>query len=367
VVRQYRVSGIARARTDSQGPRASGLRNPRLVRALIRSEILLPSDFNALTMCIRNGKFRDKSGKPSNQGGGAGLARGEKGIGSFPVGDRRSPGAGHGRLGVRSPDQIHAQLRRSAGRDTYLRGTCRHVPAVSRPGLGELHPEAGSPPPVVRSSVGYTGAEAEPRRVWATGAQGPYRVLLCEDSQDNAFLIRGYLKDAPYLIEHAWDGRAAAVQIREWVAACNRPATPILALTAHAFMDEEDLCKALGFTAFLSKPLRKATLLAALAEHCAATVCPEQDPDELPPEIQALVPRYLENRIQDLQRLSDTLSARDYGTIEVIGHKMKGAGSSYGFPELTMAGSLIESASKAHDDDGIRLSIGDMRKAIEKK
>jgi two-component system sensor histidine kinase/response regulator len=227
----------------------------------------------------------------------------------------------------------------------------------------------------------------------AAGSQGPSRVLLCEDSQDNAFLIRSYLKDAPYLIEHAWDGqagvnlfrterfdvvlmdiqmpvldgRAAAMQMRKWEAACNRPATPILALTAHAFKDEEDLCKALGFTAFLSKPIRKAKLLAALAEHCAATVRPEQDSDELPPEVRALVPRYLEDRIQDLQRLSDALSARDYGTIEVIGHKMKGAGSSYGFPELTMAGSRIESAAKNHDDDGIRLSLGDMRKAIEKK
>jgi two-component system sensor histidine kinase/response regulator len=227
----------------------------------------------------------------------------------------------------------------------------------------------------------------------ASGSRGPYRVLLCEDSQDNAFLMRAYLKDAPYLIEHAWDGqagvnlfrterfdvvlmdiqmpvldgRAATLQMRKWEAACNRSATPILALTAHAFKDEEDLCKALGFTAFLSKPIRKATLLAALAENCAATDCREQDSDDLPPEVQALVPQYIEDRIQDLQRLSDALSAGDYATIGVIGHKMRGTGSSYGFPELTMAGLLIESAAKDHDDDGIRLSLGDMRKAIEKR
>jgi signal transduction histidine kinase/BarA-like signal transduction histidine kinase len=224
------------------------------------------------------------------------------------------------------------------------------------------------------------------------GSAGPYRILLCEDSQDNAFLIRAYLKDAPYVIEHACDGQAgvnlfrkerfdvvlmdiqmpildghgATRQMRQWEAASTREATPILALTAHALKDEEARCKASGCTAFLSKPIRKAKLLAALAEYCADTDCPVEDSD-LPPEILALVPQYLEGRIQDLQRLADALAGRDYATIGVIGHKMKGTGASFGFPELTEAGALIESAAKNRDDDGIRLSLGDIRKAIEKR
>ncbi|MGA3236963.1 MAG: response regulator [Bryobacteraceae bacterium] len=226
----------------------------------------------------------------------------------------------------------------------------------------------------------------------AAGSGGPYRILLCEDSQDNAFLMRAYLKDAPYLIEHAWDGQAgvnlfrterfdvvlmdlqmpvldghaATLQMRKWEAACSQKATPILALTAHAFKDAEDLCRALGFTAFLTKPIRKAKLLAALAEHCAPTQCEEPDSD-LPPEVLALVPQYLEGRIQDLQRLSDALTAKDYQTIGVIGHKMKGTGASFGFPEIGMAGSRIESAAKEGNDDSIRLSIGDIQKAIQKR
>jgi signal transduction histidine kinase len=223
------------------------------------------------------------------------------------------------------------------------------------------------------------------------GNRGIYRVLLCEDSQDNAFLIRAYLKSAPYLIEHARDGQAgvdlfrkerfdvvlmdlqmpvldghaATRQMREWEAATSQKATPILALTAHALEDEEARCRASGCTGFLSKPIRKAKLLSALAEQCGDTDCPEQDFD-LPPEVQALVPQYLEGRIQDLQRLSGALSGKDYETIRVIGHTMKGTGTAYGFPELTVAGAVIESAAKSHNDDRIRLSIGDVRKAIEK-
>jgi signal transduction histidine kinase/HPt (histidine-containing phosphotransfer) domain-containing protein len=224
------------------------------------------------------------------------------------------------------------------------------------------------------------------------GSAGPYRILLCEDSQDNAFLIRAYLKDTPYLIEHACDGQAgvslfrkerfdvvlmdirmpildghgATRQMRQWEAASRQKATPILALTAHALKDEEARCKASGCTAFLSKPIRKAKLLAALAEYCADTDCPVEDFD-LPPEVLALVPQYLEGRVQDLQRLSEALAGRDYETIRDIGHKMKGTGASFGFPELTEAGALIESAAKKRDDDGIRLSLGDIQKAIDKK
>jgi signal transduction histidine kinase/BarA-like signal transduction histidine kinase/HPt (histidine-containing phosphotransfer) domain-containing protein len=217
---------------------------------------------------------------------------------------------------------------------------------------------------------------------------GPYRILLCEDSQDNAFLIRAYLKDAPYLIEHACDGQAgvnlfrkerfdvvlmdiqmpildghgATRQMRQWEAASTQKATPILALTAHALKDEEARCKASGCTAFLSKPIRKAKLLAVLAEYCADADCPEDS--DLPPEVLALVPQYLEGRIQDLRRLSEALAGRDYETIGVIGHKMKGTGASFGFPELTAAGALIESAAKNRDDDGIRLSLADIQKVV---
>jgi len=219
----------------------------------------------------------------------------------------------------------------------------------------------------------------------------PCRVLLCEDSQDNAFLIRAYLKDAPYLIEHARDGQAgvdlfrkelfnvvlmdiqmpvldghaATRQMREWEAASKQLTTPIIALTAHALEEERERCTVSGFTAFLSKPIRKSQLLTALATHCAITDTVQQD-FGVPPEIQALVPQYLEGRLKDLHLLSQALSGKDYETIRIIGHNIKGTGAAYGFPALTVAGAIIESAAKNRDDDGIRDSMGDVQKAIEK-
>lgn len=225
----------------------------------------------------------------------------------------------------------------------------------------------------------------------ASGSEAAYRVLLCEDSQDNAFLMRAYLKNSPYAIEHARDGQAgvnlfrkerfdvvlmdiqmpvldghAATRLmRDWEAASRLKPTPILALTAHALEDEEARCKASGCTGFLSKPIRKARLLTELAKWCGDTDCPETDFD-LPPEIEALVPQYLEGRVQDLQSLADALAERDYETIRIIGHNLKGTGGAYGFPELTAAGELIESAAKSRDDDAIRLSLSDIERAVHK-
>ena len=124
-------------------------------------------------------------------------------------------------------------------------------------------------------------------------------------------------------------------------------------------------CKASGCTGFLTKPIRKAGLLAELAKYCGDMDCPETDFD-LPPEIEALVPQYLEGRVQDLQSLADALAERDYETIRIIGHNLKGTGGAYGFPELTAAGELIESAAKSRDDDAIRLSLGDIERAVHK-
>jgi PAS domain S-box-containing protein len=121
----------------------------------------------------------------------------------------------------------------------------------------------------------------------------PFRVLLCDDSEDNAFLVNAYLTGKTYQVEHVLNGKAAVDrfpagifdvvlmdvqmpvmngheatrQIRQWETDHDRSPIPILALTAHAQIEEVMRCQAAGCTAFLSKPIRKGTLLAALAKH----------------------------------------------------------------------------------------------------
>lgn len=120
----------------------------------------------------------------------------------------------------------------------------------------------------------------------------PLHILLAEDNRDNRLLIKSYLKKTPHQVDIAEDGNIAVgkftsghydlvlmdVQmpvmdgysatntIRIWEQQHGVEPTPIIALTAHALM--EDIQKSLdaGCTSHLTKPIKKATLLKAVSE-----------------------------------------------------------------------------------------------------
>jgi PAS domain S-box-containing protein len=119
----------------------------------------------------------------------------------------------------------------------------------------------------------------------------PLRILLAEDSSDNRLLIQAYLKNTPYQLGFAEDGEAAielfksncydlvlmdiqmpvvdgltAVRtIRAWERANGHEPVPIIALTASALDESVRRCMNAGCTAHIAKPVRKATLLTAIA------------------------------------------------------------------------------------------------------
>ena len=63
------------------------------------------------------------------------------------------------------------------------------------------------------------------------------------------------------------DGHSATRAIREYETAnVHIPPTPIIALTAHAIKEEQDKSLAAGCNAHLTKPIKKQTLINALAE-----------------------------------------------------------------------------------------------------
>ena len=65
-------------------------------------------------------------------------------------------------------------------------------------------------------------------------------------------------------------------------------------------------------------------------------------PEDLPRE---LVAQYLDSCREDLARLDAALAANDYDSARRLGHQMKGTGSPYGFPGVTLIGSAIEQAA----------------------
>lgn len=74
---------------------------------------------------------------------------------------------------------------------------------------------------------------------------------------------------------------------------------------------------------------------------------------QIDPEIRDLIPVFLDHRHQDVVQIQDCLCKNDFGTIENLGHSMKGAGAGYGFDAISDIGALIERAAKGRDSTGI--------------
>ncbi|MEO5367714.1 MAG: ATP-binding protein [Magnetococcus sp. WYHC-3] len=119
------------------------------------------------------------------------------------------------------------------------------------------------------------------------------RILVADDSPDNLALVQAYLKGTSWAVELAengqvaldrvraggidlvlmdiqmpvMDGLSAIREIRAWEAEEGREPLVIIALTAHAFREEEERTLVAGGNRHLTKPIRKKTLLAVLGEY----------------------------------------------------------------------------------------------------
>jgi HPt (histidine-containing phosphotransfer) domain-containing protein len=66
-------------------------------------------------------------------------------------------------------------------------------------------------------------------------------------------------------------------------------------------------------------------------------------------DLQDIVPIFLANRQKDVQTLRTALAQRDFETIRVLGHRMKGDGGGYGFGKITEIGGVMEPAAARQD------------------
>ncbi|GAB6039410.1 ATP-binding protein [Endothiovibrio diazotrophicus] len=118
------------------------------------------------------------------------------------------------------------------------------------------------------------------------------RVLLAEDAEDNVLLVERYLAASGAEVSVAenglealerfthgefdvvlmdvqmpvMDGIEATEAIRRWEKESGRQPTPVLALTAFTLSGEVERCLAAGCDRHLAKPVKKATLLAAITD-----------------------------------------------------------------------------------------------------
>jgi CheY-like chemotaxis protein len=221
----------------------------------------------------------------------------------------------------------------------------------------------------------------------ATPAQSPgqvsaLRILLADDSADNRFLIRGYLKgtgcsidevengvQAVEKFEHSdydvilmdaempgMDGYSATRAMRALEKERGRSETPILALTAHAQKEARDRSFEAGCTDHLTKPIQKAVLLEAIYRHAPRPATAPRIHVAVESWLKPVIPAYLEKRRADVPKLRSALEQGDYDSVRTLGHQMSGSGSGYGFTEITDIGGMLEES--ALDRDAVRIQHG---------
>ena len=76
-------------------------------------------------------------------------------------------------------------------------------------------------------------------------------------------------------------------------------------------------------------------------------------------DLEDLIPGFLENRKNDVSKLSAALSSNDFDTLKSMGHSLKGVGGGYGFHEISRLGAEIEQAAKQQSAENISQLISD--------
>ncbi|MCF8057312.1 MAG: response regulator [Desulfocapsa sp.] len=211
----------------------------------------------------------------------------------------------------------------------------------------------------------------------------PAHILLVDDNEDNRNLLCLYLRNTPYILHTAkngkeavnifkhsvfdlvimdiempvLDGYEATKQLRQWEMEQNLETTPIIALTAHAFIRFRKQCMDAGCSDYLTKPVGKDTLLQTISTHLKAKKRKGQDYTPtviLDPKIRKLVPHFLKNKRSDAERLFQTIETGDMEKLTKQAHAIKGTSWMYGFKELGDTCLSLENAARKNDGEMAR-------------
>ena len=220
----------------------------------------------------------------------------------------------------------------------------------------------------------------------------PLNILLVEDMEDNRVLVTVLLKALPYRLDLAEQGAAGvekfqsgqydlvlmdiqmpimdgyeAVRImRVWEQEQQRGQTPIIALTGNTLEEDIGKAKTSGFTAYVTKPLKKNTLLEAIQRYTVTSSGKESAKSGcsagpvvvlVDSAFEPLIPKFMANRNKELVTMTEALASSDFAAIRQLAHGMKGVSGSYGFHAMTTIAGRMEEAAKVANGTSIRQDL----------
>jgi CheY-like chemotaxis protein/HPt (histidine-containing phosphotransfer) domain-containing protein len=254
----------------------------------------------------------------------------------------------------------------------------------------------------IQSAMNRASTTAEMQTVqedsYRAADQLSLRLLLADDSEDNVFLIQSYLKQSESSIDVAengevavqkfrsgsydlvlmdlqmpvMDGYMATQRIREWEREHHAEPVPILALSAYALQSEIEKSRDAGCTAYLTKPIRRTTLLETIEKYSQARRSPpgqeklsEKTQAGVDERLRSIIPAYLQGRRKDILTVLTALDSSDYERIRTVAHKMRGSGAGYGFPEITAIGQRLELAAENRDEKSARKHVAELSEHLD--
>ncbi|WP_304218475.1 PAS domain S-box protein [Phenylobacterium aquaticum] len=222
------------------------------------------------------------------------------------------------------------------------------------------------------------------------------RILLAEDSPDNCTIALAYLEDTPYRVDvaengaiacqmfktgqydlvlmdrqmPAMDGLTATRTIRAWEKSQDRPAIPIIALTASALKGDRETCLAAGCTAYLTKPIKQEVLLRAIRDFSTPSPGPSPLLDDATARTRRRLaertPAYLRNCRQNVIDMDSALDRSDFEAVTIIGHNLRGSGGGFGFQAITDIGAGLEAAAGKSDRAASRKWVVELSRYLDR-
>ena len=197
----------------------------------------------------------------------------------------------------------------------------------------------------------------------------PLRVLVVDDIYLNFEVIKNYLKDLPVTIYYAENGRQAqkafiddgfdiilmdlrmpvmggieaTAQIRKLETTLGAKPTPVIAMTAHAFVEQENEYLEKGFTEVLIKPFSKHDLISLLKHYAPKNFAGIEGDGErqdqhaaigVSESLAALVPQVLDSIATEITTIKKALYENDQETVAKTSHAVKGLAGFYGLDRL---------------------------------
>jgi CheY-like chemotaxis protein len=198
------------------------------------------------------------------------------------------------------------------------------------------------------------------------------RILLAEDNVVNQEVALGNLRKLGYDADVAVNGLEVlyALESRQYdiiLMDCQMPEidgyettrqirhrengghhTRIIAMTANAMVGDRDKCLAAGMDDYLSKPLRRAELRAALERNSPQPASPLSEQillgivEDDPQELATLVDLFIATAPESITQMRAALDALDANRLAMAAHTLKGSSASLGATTLREVCAQIE-------------------------